>query len=70
MVYISEDAHQRLKLLAARRNRPMGRVVEELVAHELADLANPWTGPGGLWLQQRALSNVWDDPLLDVYNDD
>lgn len=70
MVYISEDAHQGLKLLAARRNRPMGRVVEELVALELTDLANPWIGPGGLWLQQRALSKVWDDPLLDVYNDD
>jgi hypothetical protein len=70
MVYISEDAHQRLKLLAASRNRPMGRVVEELVAYELADLGNPWTGPEGLWLQQRALSKVWDDPLLDVYNDD
>lgn len=69
-VYISEEAHQSLKLLAARRNRPMGRVVEELVAHELDDLASPWIGPGGLWLQQRALSKVWDDPLLDVYNDD
>ncbi len=30
MIYISEQAHRRLKLLAARRSRPMGRVVEEL----------------------------------------
>lgn len=27
MVYISEEAHPRLKLLAARRNRPMGQLV-------------------------------------------
>lgn len=70
MVYISEKAHQRLKLLAARRNRPMGGVVEELIEQDLADLLNPWTGPEGLILQQHVLAQVWDDPALDVYNDD
>ncbi len=50
-VYISEKAHQQLKLLAARRNRPMGDVVEELIEQDLADLSNPWTGPEGLILQ-------------------
>ena len=70
MVYISEEAHQRLKLIAARRNRPMGQVVEELVEQELADLANPWTSPEGLLLQQDVLARVWDDPALDVYDHD
>ena len=58
MVYISEQAHLRLKLIAARRNRPMGQVVEELVEQELADLANPWTSPEGLLLQQHVLAQV------------
>jgi acetoacetate decarboxylase len=70
MVYVSVEAHQRLRLLAARRNRPMGKVVEELVNQELADLVSPWTGTEGLMLQQRALAAVWDDPALDVYDDD
>ena len=70
MVYISPEAHQRLKLIAARRNRPMGQVVEELVEQELADLANPWTSPEGLLLQQDVLARVWDDPALDVYDHD
>lgn len=70
MVYISEAAHQELKLLAARRNRPMGEVVEELVEQEWADLVNPWTSPEGLILQQHVLAQVWDDSALDVYNDD
>lgn len=70
IVYVSEEAHRRLKLLAARRNRSMGQTVEDLVAQELADLANPWTSSEGLWLQQKALAEVWDDPALDVYNDD
>lgn len=70
MVYISEEAHQRLKLIAARRNRPMGQVVEELVEQELVDLANPWTSPEGLLLQQHVLARVWDDPALDVYDHD
>lgn len=70
MVYISEAAHQKLKLLAAHRNRPMGEVVEELIKQELADLVNPWTSPEGLILQQHVLAQVWDDPALDVYNDD
>lgn len=69
MVYVSEEVHHRLRLLAARRNRPMGKVVEELVNNELAELANPWTGPEGLMLQQKAAAAVWDDPALDVYND-
>lgn len=70
MVYISPEAHQRLKLIAARRNRPMGQVVEELVEQELADLANPWTSPEGLLLQEHVLAQVWDDPALDVYDHD
>lgn len=70
MVYVSEQAHRRLRLLAARRNRPMGRVVEELVEEELADLVNPWTSTEGLMLQQKVLAAAWDDPALDVYNDD
>ncbi len=70
MVYVSEEAHRHLRLLAARRNRPMGKVVEELVDQELADLVNPWTGTEGLILQQKALAAVWDDPALDVYDDD
>lgn len=70
MIYVSAEAHRRLKLLAVRRNRPMGEVVEELVDHELADLTNPWTGPEGLVLQQKILTDIWDDPALDVYNDD
>ncbi len=70
MVYISEEAHQRLKLLAARRNRPMGELVEELVQQELVELLNPWTSPEGLILQQDVLAQIWDDPALDGYNDD
>ena len=41
MIYVSEEAHRHLRLLAARRNRPMGKVVAELVDQELADLINP-----------------------------
>lgn len=70
MVYISEGAHRRLKLIATRRNRPMGQVVEDLVEQELADLANPWTSPEGLLLQEHVLARVWDDPALDVYDHD
>ena len=70
MVYISEEAHQRLRMLAARRNRSMGEVVMALVDQEVADLTSPWTSADGLALQQRALDKVWDDPQLDVYNDD
>jgi len=70
MVYVSEEAHGRLKLLAARRNRPMGEVVEDLVAQELADLVNPWTGPEGLMLQQSILARIWNDPALEVYDHD
>ncbi len=69
IVYISPDAHRRLKLLAARRGRSMGELVAHLVEQELADLANPWTGPEGLWVQQKALAEVWSDPALDVYDE-
>jgi predicted DNA-binding protein len=68
-VYVSDKAHQRLRLLAARRGRTMGEIVDELVSHELAELANPWTSPEGLWLQQQALADVWSDPALDAYDD-
>lgn len=70
MIYVSEEAHRRLKLLAARQNRPMGRIVEDLIASEMADLAHAWISPEGLLLQQRVLAEVWHDPALDVYNDD
>ena len=70
IVYVSQRAHGRLKLLAARQNRTMGDVVEELVEHETAELANPWTSNEGLMVQQRMLARVWEDPALDVYNDD
>ena len=70
MVYISEEAHHRLKLIAARRNRRMGQVVEELIEQEVVDLANSWTSLEGLLLQQRVLAQVWDDPALDVYDHD
>ena len=70
MVYISKEAHRQLKLLAARRSRTMGEVVQELVNQEVVDLANPWTSPEGLTLQQTVLARVWDDPTLDVYDHD
>ena len=70
MVYVAEEVHRRLKLLAARRNCTMGELVEDLVEQELAELINPWTNPEGLLLQQRVLAEVWDDPALDVYDDD
>jgi acetoacetate decarboxylase len=40
------------------------------VEQELADLANPWTSPAGLLLQQHVMARVWDDPALDVYDHD
>lgn len=67
IVYVSQRTHRRLKVLAAQRNRSMGQLIDDLVAGELE--GNLWTGPGGLWLQQRALAEAWDDPALDVYND-
>lgn len=70
MVYVSVNTHHALKVLAARRNRPMGEVVDELVEQAFADIANPWLGSEGLSLQQKVLARVWDDPALDVYNDD
>jgi hypothetical protein len=70
MVYVSAKTHHALKLLAVRRNRPMGQVVEALVEEALAEMTNPWLGPEGLSLQQKALARVWDDPALDVYDDD
>lgn len=66
IVCISPEAHHHLKLLAARRGRSMGELVANLVEQELADLANPWTDPEGLWVQQKALAEVWSDPALDV----
>lgn len=70
IVYVSEKAHRRLKLIAARRNRPMGKLVEELIQEEFEELVNPWTGPEGLALQQKVLAEGWEDPALDVYNRD
>jgi len=70
MVYLTPQGHRRLKLLAARRNLPMGKLMEELIDRELEDLANPWTGPDGLLLQQQVLAQAWSDPALDVYNHD
>lgn len=69
IVYVSEEAHRRLKLLAAQRGRAMGQMVEELVRQEIEDQQNPWTGPAGLALQESVLREAWDDPALDVYDD-
>ena len=68
-MYLSASAHQRLKVLAAQRQRPMGKLVEELVAREAAELASPWLSAEGLALQGRALASGWSDPALDVYGD-
>lgn len=70
MVYVSEATHQRIKILAARRNQPMGLVIEDLVDREIADISNPWLAGEGLSLQEKALEEVWGDSALDVYNDD
>ena len=70
MLYISARDHQRLKLIAARRNCPMGQVVEELIEQAMAHLANSWTSPEGLLLQQQVLDPVWDYRALDVYDQD
>jgi hypothetical protein len=70
MIYVAQKTHGRLKLLAAQQNRTMGEMVEHLLEKELADLANPWTSLEGLLLQQKALEQVWNDPKLDVYDDD
>ncbi len=70
IIYVSAKTHRQLKFLATRHNRSMGQTVEELVAEQLADLSNPWTSAEGLWLQQKALAEVWDDPALDAYNDE
>lgn len=66
-VSVSERAHGHLRLLALQRKRPMGKVVEDLVEREITELANVWTSPEGLLLQQKALAAVWNDPALDVY---
>ena len=70
MVYVSESAHRHLKILAARRGRSMGELVEELVEREAEDLRNPWLTPAGLRVQEKGLEEVWGDPALDVYDDD
>ena len=68
-VYVSEATHRRLKILAARRNRSMGDLLEDLVAREAEELENPWVAPAGLRLQEAALREVWGAPELDVYDD-
>ena len=70
VVYVPDEAHRRLRLLAAKRERSMGEVVAALVEQEFAELLNPWTNPDGLVLQQKILAGVWADPDLDIYNDD
>ena len=69
IVYIPSEAHRRLKVLAARRGESMGELVAHLVEQELADLINPWVGPEGLWVQQKVIAQVWNDPALDVYDE-
>ncbi|HEY5618616.1 MAG TPA: hypothetical protein VIK60_11790 [Vicinamibacterales bacterium] len=70
IVYVADQTHRRLKLLAARRGRTMGALIEELVEREAAELGNVWTSAEGLAVQQEALAKVWEDPSLDVYNTD
>lgn len=69
VVYVSGETHRRLRILAARRGRPLGKVVEDLIEQEIAESANPWINSGGLALQEKALREVWSDPSLDVYDD-
>lgn len=69
-VYVSDQTHRRLKLIAVRRGRTMGELIEDLVEQEAAELGNIWTSPEGLAVQQEALAKVWEDPALDVYNTD
>lgn len=70
MVYVSESAHRLLKVLAARRGRSMGELVEELVEREAEELENPWLTSTGLRVQEKMLQEVWGDPALDVYDED
>lgn len=70
IVYISERVHKKLKIISAQRGRPMGKLIEEMVDAEMDDQTNPWLGPAGLNLQQTAAIDAWDDPDLDVYNDE
>jgi hypothetical protein len=70
MLYVSETAHRRLKILAARRNRPMGELIEELVEREAEEIENPWLTPPGLFLQEGALRAAWGEAALDVYDTD
>jgi predicted DNA-binding protein len=70
LVYVSEETHRRLKLLAARRDRTIGHIVGDLVEREVAEVASEWILPAGLELQQRVLEQVWADPALDVYDKD
>jgi hypothetical protein len=69
-VYVSEAAHRRLKILAARRNRSIGDLLEEMVEREAEEFENPWLTPSGLRVQETALTEVWGDPALDVHDDD
>ena len=70
IVYVTDQTHQRLKLIAVRRGRTMGELVDDLVEQEATELGNVWTGPDGLAVQRRALVRIWEDPSLDVYNED
>ena len=69
-LYVSESTHRRLKILAARRNRSMGEVVDELVEREAEELENVWLSPAGLGMQEHVLRDVWEDPALDIYDRD
>lgn len=70
MVYVSDSAHRLLKILAARRGRSMGELVEELLEQEAEELRNPWLTPPGLRVQEKALEEAWGDPALDIYDED
>lgn len=61
MPTIAQDSQER------RRNRQIGEVVTD---RELAERASLWTSLEGLLLQQAVLASVWDDPALDVYDED
>jgi hypothetical protein len=70
ILYVSEATHRRLKIIAARRNRSMGQVVEDLVDREAEELENIWLSPAGLDMQDQVLRDAWEDPALDVYDSD
>ena len=70
MIYVSPATHRKIRMLAAREGRTMGQVVGRLADQRIAFESNPWIEGVGLSLQGEALARVWDDPELDMFDDD